>query len=174
MNTKFIFTLSIVILATILSAAAFDSECHYLKRSPELFKRHETNDTCPCTVATAVFNSTVIGEVVFAQDPCGSTLVTGLFGDGLVDPETNCYEYLVVDQCGKLLYNLTSALNVTYRKDGTLPFSTVLHDLNLNCDPDGILLAESDKKRFQKRATGSNLKVQQNRQNYASAPIRSV
>lgn len=173
MNTKFIFTLSIVILSIILSV---DAHCHdksYNKRSTELFKRHdyEKNDTCPCTVATATFNSTVVGIVTFAQDECGSTLVTGLFSDGLVDPEKNCYDFLVVDKCGKLLYNLTSALDVKFRNDGTLPFSTRLDDLNLNCDSDGVLLAESDKKRYVKRDTGSDLQINQNGQNYASAPL---
>ncbi|RHZ83231.1 hypothetical protein Glove_99g118 [Diversispora epigaea] len=63
MNTKFIFTLSIVILSIILTA--FAHEVSFKKRSPELLKRtdYEKNDTCPCTVATSTFNSTVIGEL---------------------------------------------------------------------------------------------------------------
>ncbi|RHZ83230.1 hypothetical protein Glove_99g119 [Diversispora epigaea] len=174
MNTKFIFTLSIVILSIILTA--FAHEVSFKKRSPELLKRtdYEKNDTCPCTVATSTFNSTVIGEVVFAQDTCGSTLVTGLFSDGLVNPEKNCYTFLVVNKCGKLLYNLTSVLDVKFRKNGTFPFSTRLDDLNLNCDSNGVLLAESGKKRYIKRDTGADLQIQQNGQNYASAPLSSV
>ncbi|RHZ83147.1 hypothetical protein Glove_99g121 [Diversispora epigaea] len=177
MNTKFIFTLSIVILSLILSAVAHDNEeCHYVKRSPELFERHdyENNDTCPCTVATATFTDKVTGIVVFAQDPCGSTLVTGLFSDGLVDPDKNCYSFRIVDKCGKLLNDLTSALNVKFRNNGTFPFSVRIDDLNLNCDSDGVLLAESDKKRYVKRDTGADLQIQQNGQNYASAPLSSV
>ncbi|RHZ86005.1 hypothetical protein Glove_57g7 [Diversispora epigaea] len=118
----------------------------------EIADGHE-NVTCPCTVAKSTFNSSgVIGEVVFAQNTRGSTIVTGLFSDGLVDPEKNCYNFLIVDDCGKVLYNLTSALDVKYRKDGTLPFSTTrLDDLNLNCNSDGVLLAVTYKKRYHKR-----------------------
>ncbi|CAG8457896.1 6808_t:CDS:10 [Diversispora eburnea] len=122
----------------------------------------------------ATFDSTVVGIVVFSQDECGSTFVAGLFSDGLVDPEKNCYEYLIIDKCGKLLYNLTSAIDVEYRKNGTYPFSTRLDDLNLDCDSNGVLLAESEKKRYVKRDTGSSLQINQNGQDYASAPLDQV
>ncbi|RHZ49475.1 hypothetical protein Glove_520g11 [Diversispora epigaea] len=143
MNTKFTFALCFTILfSVILSVYAHDDVSKYRKRSPGLFKRsHEKNDTCPCTVATSVFTkNVVIGEVVFAQDPCGKTLVTGLFSDGLPDPEKNCYDYLIV-KCDKVLYNLTSAIDPKYRKNGTYPFSTRLNDLNLDCDSNGILVS---------------------------------
>ncbi|RHZ88251.1 hypothetical protein Glove_24g49 [Diversispora epigaea] len=182
MNAKFIFALKIVIVSMILSAVAKKRNCNYdenKKRSLELSERRDylTNDTCPCTVATAVFLGTFVGEVVFAQDPCGSTLVTGLFSDGF-DPENNWYGFLIVDACGNLLYNLTSALDIEFRKNGTFPFSARLDDLNLDCDSDGVLLAECDDskhhKHYHKRATGANLEVQENGQNFASAPINAV
>ncbi|CAG8622726.1 2829_t:CDS:1, partial [Diversispora eburnea] len=154
------------------------------KNSNELFKRtHEKNDTCPCTVATASFCGPVVwGEVVFAQDECGKTIATGIFSDGLVDPEKNCYDYLIVDKCDKVLYNLTKAISPKYRKNGTWPFSSGrLSDLNLNCNEDGILLASCDNctdtdKHHKRQDTqdGSKLKIQQNGQDYDETNIEQV
>ncbi|CAG8557381.1 2010_t:CDS:2 [Diversispora eburnea] len=146
------------------------------KSPSELFKRDE-KDTCPCTVATSSFCGPIVwGEVVFAQDECGKTIATGLFSDGLVDPEKNCYDYLIVDKCGKVLYNLTEAISPKYRKDGTWPFSSGrLSDLNLDCDKDGVLLAYcdncTDTKYHKRQGSGSSLQIQQNGQDYAAADL---
>ncbi|RHZ63688.1 hypothetical protein Glove_328g65 [Diversispora epigaea] len=158
MNTKFtFFALSIVILSMVLSAAATPKTivakvrilpvadtCKYSKRSAELFQRYAHTKTCPCTDATARFTSNVVGEIVFSQNNCGSTLVTGLFSDGL-NPLKNTYFYYIVDLCGNILYDLTPALCVSYRKDGTWPFLVKLNNLNLDCNSKGVLLAECTK-----------------------------
>jgi hypothetical protein len=145
MNSKFIsFVLSILILSIALSAVAHPA-IHKYKDSSELFKRHyEKNDTCPCVAAVAEFSDEIWGSVTFSQNEDGETLVAGIFSDGLPNPEKICYEYLIIDACDKVLYNLTSALDIKYRKNGTWPFSVRLDDLILDCDSKGVLLVDSE------------------------------
>jgi hypothetical protein len=180
MNSKFIsFALSIFILSIALSAVAHPTINKY-KDSSELFKRtHEEHDNCSCTAATSEFTDKVWGNVVFGQNECGETLCAGIFSDGLVDPEKNCYDYLIMDTCGNLLYNLTDDISPKYRKNGTWPWSTRIKDLNLDCHEDGVLLAycedeEHNKTHYHKRDTGAVLQIQQNGQNFASAPLNQI
>ncbi|CAG8594256.1 11593_t:CDS:1 [Diversispora eburnea] len=151
MNSKFIsFALSILTLSIILSAVAHPDIHEYNKRLPKLL-------SCPCKVAKATFDSNVFGQVIFAQDNSGGTLVTGFFSEGM-HPERHAIQYYVKNSCGKLLYNMTSALNVKYRKNGTYPFSVRLNDFNLNCNSKGVLLSSCKRHHHKRQAeddTGS-------------------
>ncbi|CAG8670375.1 14612_t:CDS:1, partial [Racocetra persica] len=161
------------------------------KRSP-LEKRHE-DDTCPCTVANAVFQNIIQGIVVFAQDECGFTQAIGLFSSGF-KPD-NQYCAFITDDCGRILHNITDDLALKFNKDGgTEPFASKLHGVNLNCDKNGILLASTPKpaddntthsKRteddyyykdpcassYRKRAEGSQMRFYENGNNYDQANI---
>ncbi|CAG8820114.1 646_t:CDS:1, partial [Racocetra fulgida] len=64
--------------------------------------------------------------------PCGGTIITGQFRDGLVDPEMNCYTFKVQSAKGELR-DITKDLHVKFVKDGTEPFNTKINDLNLDC-----------------------------------------
>lgn len=130
MSTSFFILFAILFL--------FTSSGVYSKRN--ILKR-QSGCMCQCTVATATFNDAVTGIIVFSQDTCGSTLVSGLFSQGLNDPDKNRYAFLIVDPCGNVLRNLTSDLNVSYSMNGTLPFETRPDNFNLDCDSSGVLVA---------------------------------
>ncbi|CAG8689396.1 15125_t:CDS:1 [Cetraspora pellucida] len=111
------------------------------KRSP-LAKRHE--EKCPCAVATAIFNNKFKGITVYTQDECGTTTATGYFSSGFSPDKQYCA--FITDDCGKILHNITDALNLQINQDGSVtPFTSKLYDINLNCDEDGILLAYTPK-----------------------------
>src|SRR6266498_4127447 len=94
---------------------------------------------CPCTLAETVFDDAVKGIVVYAQDECGSTTITGQFSKGFEDPSKN-YTFLIVDKCGYVIRDLTHDLAVPFSGDGgSKAFNTKIYDLNLNCDENGIL-----------------------------------
>ncbi|CAG8568481.1 11680_t:CDS:1, partial [Diversispora eburnea] len=179
MNSKFIsFVLSIFTLSIYtLSAVSAVAHPNIYRSSSELFKRtHEKNDTCPCTLATATFCGPVVwGEVVFAQDEYGKTVIAGLFSDGLVDPEKNCYKYLIVDKCDKVLYDFTEEISPKYRKNGTWPFiSKRLDDLILNCDEEGVLFAYCDNctdTHCKREEQGQDVKIINDDGDYFKAPL---
>ncbi|CAG8728036.1 17185_t:CDS:1, partial [Racocetra persica] len=114
----------------------------YKKRSP-LEKRNDDyykDETCPCAVATAVFNNKLHGITAYTQDECGCTKAIGLFSSGFNPDKKYCA--FITDRCGKILHNITDQLNLKINKDGsTEPFVSELPDINLNCKKDGILLA---------------------------------
>ncbi|CAG8752218.1 16543_t:CDS:1 [Dentiscutata erythropus] len=109
------------------------------KRSP-LEARHKK---CECTVATSVFNDTVNGIIVYYQDVCGDTTAVGLFKSGF--KQGHKYDFLITNDCGEILHNMTSELNVMFVNDGTSPFKAKLDGVNLNCDNTGILNAITSK-----------------------------
>lgn len=174
MNTKFTtLALCFVILFAsihfIPATNAYLVPSGYPKRS---ILERDSHDKCNCTVVTATFEGVVTGIVTFAQDPSGSTLITGLFSQGLVDPDKYQYNYLIVDSCGKVLRNLTCDLNVTYSNGGTLPFSVRLYDFNLDCDSNGVLRPSGYHKKVKRQSTTS-MSVTGGSSN-ANAPLTSV
>lgn len=140
---------------------------------------------CRCTVGDALFADEVKGIMVFSQDKNGSTLVDYAFSSGLSNPQLSNYDYLLVSPCGKVLYNLTSKLNVTYcRNGGTLPYSTFIDDLNLGCGTNSVFSYQNEKcknstnTKIGKRASCSRnswkLKavIQKNKSSYACAHLK--
>ncbi|CAG8693827.1 3775_t:CDS:1, partial [Scutellospora calospora] len=71
------------------------------------------------------FGDKVNGLMVFAQKECGSTVISGIFRDGLVDPEMNNYTFVVQEPCGKAR-DITKDLNIKFVNGGTDPFTAVI------------------------------------------------
>ncbi|CAG8707873.1 20892_t:CDS:1, partial [Gigaspora rosea] len=97
--------------------------------------RHE--ETCPCTFAVSEFNSTVVGIIIYSQDICGETTIVILLKSGF--KPGHHYDFLITDDCGKFLRNMTADLKAMFAGDGTTPFKAKLDDINLNCDNNGVL-----------------------------------
>ncbi|RGB30725.1 hypothetical protein C1646_744765 [Rhizophagus diaphanus] len=103
---------------------------------------------CKCETAFSNFDSSSSsgpfrGFVGFGQDESGSTTIFGAFNRGF-DP--NCfYEFLIENEHGKVLYNVTRGLNVQIKNDGgTEAFTHKFKNINLNCHNNGILLGGSN------------------------------
>ncbi|CAI2161824.1 15300_t:CDS:1 [Funneliformis geosporum] len=115
---------------------------------------HSCTTKCPFTLANAIFDPNgpkiekisegpIKGLVVFAQDEVGSTTVTGYFSRGF--KSTKNYKFLVVDNCGDVVHDLTKRLKVTIYEGGTKAFTYKFDDLNLDCDKEGILMTEAER-----------------------------
>src|SRR5688572_15767769 len=89
--------ISLALLACVLLSLLTASEALPSSSSPEkrhntcLYKRtvlgKRTNvKKCPCALAEAIFDDGPVGGlVVYAQDECGSTTITGQFNKGFED-----------------------------------------------------------------------------------------
>ncbi|RIB13527.1 hypothetical protein C2G38_2197583 [Gigaspora rosea] len=102
------------------------------KRSP-LEGRHE--ETCPRTLAISEINK--------------------WFKQG------HHYDFLITDDCGKILRNMTADLNIIvemgkFAGDGTTPFKAKLDDINLNCDDNVVLNVYTPKPADSSDSSNSN------------------
>ncbi|CAG8719333.1 17474_t:CDS:2 [Dentiscutata erythropus] len=109
---------------------------------PSLLKR-TYDKKCPCVLATSNFNGKVKGLVVYSQDECGATTVVGIFKSGF--KKGHRYDFLITDDCGNPIRNMTADLHVNFVNGGTAPFHAKLLDVSLNCDKYGILRAHTSK-----------------------------
>ncbi|RIB13174.1 hypothetical protein C2G38_2041203 [Gigaspora rosea] len=71
------------------------------------------------------------------QDICGETTIVILLKSGF--KPGHHYDFLITDDCGKFLRNMTADLKAMFAGDGTTPFKAKLDDINLNCDNNGVL-----------------------------------
>ncbi|CAG8841375.1 11835_t:CDS:1, partial [Gigaspora margarita] len=58
------------------------------------------------------FNSTVVGIIVYSQDVCGETTVVGLFKSSF--KQGHHYDFLITDDCGKILHYMTADQKVMF------------------------------------------------------------
>ncbi len=160
--------LSHVLLTLIVVSAILPSDAKPLVQN--LFKRSVLDkrtdvEKCPCTLARSLFDSGVSegpakGLVIFAQDECGSTTITGLFSKGFEDTSKD-YIFKIVDKCGDVIYDLTQGLCVELNNEGgTKFFSHKFDDINLNCNSDGILNRGSAKKIYKRQNTSGSLDLE--------------
>ncbi|UZO25649.1 uncharacterized protein OCT59_017913 [Rhizophagus irregularis] len=103
---------------------------------------------CKCETAFSSFDSSSSsgpfrGFVAFGQDESGSTTIFGAFNRGF---NPDCfYEFLIENEHGKVLYNVTRGLNVQVKSDGsTEAFTHKFKNINLDCHSNGILLGGSN------------------------------
>ncbi|CAI2176825.1 6753_t:CDS:2 [Funneliformis geosporum] len=125
---------------------------HCLHKRDVLGKRTNTR-VCSCALAESVFDGTsgpVNGIIIYAQDECGSTTITGLFSSGFEDTSQN-YTFKIVDNCGKVLRDVTKDLNIQFSEGGSKAFKSKVDDINLNCAKDGILLTKNSRSGLTKR-----------------------
>ena len=180
--------LSLVAVSTPLPT---DDETALNKRTSCLYKRNvlgkRTNvKKCPCALAESVFDpdysddyqvseGPVKGLVVFSQDECGSTTVTGFFSKGFEDKNSN-YTFQIVNDCGEVIRDLTKGLNVSLSNDdGTKAFTNKFDDFNLNCDNEGILYAPNKlPKRNCYKRDGAYMRVNNNSRFYSRARVRQI
>jgi hypothetical protein len=104
--------------------------------------------TCECATAFSNFDSNPSsgpyrGFVSFGQEESGSTTIFGAFHRGF---NPNCtYSFLIENENGRVLYNVTRGLNVQITSDGgTKAFTHKFKNINLNCHSNGILLGGSN------------------------------
>lgn len=174
-----------ILLSLIAVSAALQTDEQTLeKRTGCLTKRglgKRTDKKCPCALAEAVFDGLVGGLTVYAQDECGFTTVTGLFSKGFQDAGKN-YTFQVVDECGEVLQDLTSGLNVQPSPDGgTKSFRNLFENFNLNCDNTGILAPRGGlrkrtcpNKMMKRQGGGSYMRINESGDNYAQADINEI
>jgi len=126
--------LVIFFLITFASATCSNSKRDVLgKRNPE---------KCNCQLAFAEFNSTgYVGYVVFSQDECGDTTITGFYSKGF-DSNSQNVTFDITDDCGNVIQSLGS-MGVKFTGDGgTKPFRNKF-DFDLNCTKSGVLNTKS-------------------------------
>jgi len=140
------------------------NNCPFVKRDI-LSKRNVKK--CHCTLARSIFvpkkTGPIKGLVIYAQDECGSTTITGLFSRGFKNVKS--VKVFIVDSCDRILYNVTKELDITPTNYGdTEPFSHKFDEINLDCGNDGILFPQTGKsplnKRNCKRAPENDLVVE--------------
>src|SRR6266542_2063263 len=162
----FFILLTLIVVSTALSTDNEPSVHTFEKRNNDcpLKKRDvlskRTNvERCSCTMAQTIFTPDkkykVKGFMFFAQDECGSTRIAGLFSRGFENisrNESKDIKILIVDQCGRLLYDITEGLNVKFTGKGdSEPFSHKFHEINLDCNDNGILFPQVGKSKVRKR-----------------------
>ncbi|CAG8502758.1 7771_t:CDS:1 [Funneliformis mosseae] len=160
--------LAFILLSIIAVSSALPSHNDQLEKRtyPCLHKRNvlgkRTEERrCPCALAESIFDGTsgpVKGLMVYAQDECGSTTITGLFSSGFEDTTKN-YTFSIVDFCGKVIRDLTDDLNIEFSEGGSKAFKSKV-DFNLNCDKEGILFTENSKPGLNKRTCNAFSKRQ--------------
>ncbi|GBB91510.1 hypothetical protein RclHR1_18840002 [Rhizophagus clarus] len=97
---------------------------------------------CKCLTAFANFNSTrssgpFRGGVTYFQHEDGTTTVFGAFTGGF---RQGCHYNFTIVKNNKVIYDLTSGLNVRINRDGsTQPFNHTFNDLSLTCGSHPIL-----------------------------------
>ncbi|GBC05656.1 hypothetical protein RclHR1_06340012 [Rhizophagus clarus] len=135
MNKLILLVQALLFLITISAAMPADD-----KLADLFYKRNN----CQCTTAFSDFDSSSSsgpfrGFVAFGQDENGSTTIFGAFNRGF---NPNCTsEFLIEDERNRVLYNVTSGLNVQITSDGgTEAFTHRFSNINLNCHSNGILL----------------------------------
>jgi len=180
--------ISLVFLAYVLlyliavsTALPTDDELTLNKRNSYLYKRNvlgkrKKDKVCHCALAEAIFSGgPVKGLVIYAQDESGDTTVTGQFSKGFKD-KSKYYSFLITDDSGVVIRDLTSGLNVQFTDDeGTEPFRHKFNDFNLNCDNDGILFTKSSKpETLSKSESGSYMRINEGGDNYAQADINEI
>ncbi|CAI2164242.1 7001_t:CDS:1 [Funneliformis geosporum] len=150
-----------VIAVSAVSPIDDDLENDYAleKRNTCVFKRNGVmkrtmSKKCPFTLVNAIFDTKwsktekvsdgpVKGLVVFAQDECGRTTVTGYFSHGF--DSTKKYKFLIIDNCEDVVRDMTKGLNVKINHDGSVKaFSHTYDDMNLDCNEEGILMTEAE------------------------------
>ncbi|RIA85945.1 hypothetical protein C1645_741207 [Glomus cerebriforme] len=112
---------------------------------------NKRNQKCPCATAIADFNkndrSKLGGLVMYFQDEVGETSVTGYFSRGFQDKNKTSYEFLIKDDCGNTVHDLSSQwrehLELSQVRDSTNTFHFKNNNFNLNCDSHGILLVHT-------------------------------
>ncbi|KAF0388786.1 hypothetical protein F8M41_010991 [Gigaspora margarita] len=77
------------------------------------------------------------------MDVCGETTVVGLFKSSF--KQGHHYDFLITNDCGKILHYMTADQKVMFAGNGTTPFKAKLYDINLNCDNNGVLNAYTPK-----------------------------
>ncbi len=155
---------------------------------PTDYESNKTKDvaSCPCALAKSVFDESsdgpVKGLVVYAQDECGHTTITGIFSKGFEDTSKN-YRFKIVDSCGTVVHDLTSGLNVRFDNfGGTKVFRNKFRNINLNCNRKGILsikpkplINHTCKKIFKRRRRSRTyMRVNQDGRSYSQASIRKI
>ncbi|RIB02634.1 hypothetical protein C2G38_2255476 [Gigaspora rosea] len=106
------------------------------ERSPLLERGENCEKICPCTYIHNEFDDVFKGEITLIQDENGGTHVFGLFREGFDD---DCeYSFLIIDDYGNTLFDMTEYLNVKFVNGGTDPIYAKIDDLNLDCGENGI------------------------------------
>ncbi|CAB4398747.1 hypothetical protein RhiirA1_443768 [Rhizophagus irregularis] len=138
MNKLILLTLFLTLITVSAAMPAND------KLADLFYKRNN----CKCETAFSSFDSSSSsgpfrGFVSFGQDESGSTTIFGAFNRGF---NPDCfYEFLIENENGKVLYNVTRGLNVQIKSDGsTEAFTHKFKNINLNCHSNGILLGGSN------------------------------
>ncbi|CAG8774899.1 19293_t:CDS:2, partial [Gigaspora margarita] len=143
---------------------AYNGNEDFFKYNP-LNKR--TQPKCPFSAfAQAKFTGKVNGLMTFAQKSCNTTIISGIFANGLVDPKNNCYSIRIQDVNGKLR-DITKDLKLKFIKDGTEPFSVEIKNFNLNCDNGILTVDESEKQYYSEKQTYSEKQVHSEKQTYS-------
>jgi len=147
-------TVALLFLIAVSSASLSDTSDDGLEKrnngcSQSSYKRNvlgKRNNVkrCPCTLASSTFEGKATGFVIYSQDECGSTTITGFFSKGLDDPQQNNYTFAIADDCGNIT-NKLGTLDATFVDGGTKPFAQKFDNINLDCDQNGILLQKSAK-----------------------------
>ncbi|CAG8741249.1 6622_t:CDS:1, partial [Gigaspora rosea] len=80
-----------------------------------LWREGRYEETCSCTFAVSEFNSTVVGIIIYFQDICGETTVVSLLKSSF--KQGHHYNFLIADDYGKILCNMTADLKVMFAGD---------------------------------------------------------
>jgi len=165
---------ALIFMITVASANLQKRTCGNSKRDV-LGKR--TPEKCPCQLAYADFTDEggpVGGYVVYAQDECGETTITGIFTKGISHNTT----FDVVDECDRVVESLGNlGIEVADNEGSTKSFRQKF-PFNLNCDKQGILnvqLSDSDYRKRTcntKRQAPSGKSMRKNGSPGGKAPIR--
>ncbi|CAG8503309.1 5031_t:CDS:1 [Funneliformis mosseae] len=179
MKTFIILAFFAYVLVNVIAVSAvspidddLDDDYALEKRSTCVFKRdgvtkRTTVKRCPSTLANAIFDpewsktekvsdGPIKGLVVFAQDECGRTTVTGYFSKGF--NSTKKYKYLIIDNCEEVVWDMTKGLNIRITDEGsTRAFSHTYDKVNLDCDMNGILMKEAERSEPLFKRTCKNL-----------------
>ncbi|RIB08863.1 hypothetical protein C2G38_2110051 [Gigaspora rosea] len=165
MNKRFFTWVLFVSLFLISTSSAYNGNENFFKYNPNPLNKR-TQPKCPFAFAEAKFTGKVNGLMTFAQKSCDRTIISGIFSNGLVDPEKNCYTIRIQDVNGKIR-DITKDLKLKFIKDGTAPFSVEIKDFNLNCDSGILTVHDSEKQYYSEKQSYSEKQVHSEKQSYS-------
>jgi len=126
---------ALIFLITVASASDLRKRTCTNSKRGVLGKRNP--EKCPCQLAFADFTNeggVIGGYVVYAQDECGETTVTGIFTKGIT-PNTT---FAIVDDCGRKIQNLGNlGIEVADNSGSTKSFRQKF-EFDLNCTNQGV------------------------------------
>nr|CAG8604973.1 11540_t:CDS:1 [Entrophospora candida]CAG8634328.1 13669_t:CDS:1 [Entrophospora candida] len=185
--SSFIYVLFFIILiTTLLSATTVSASSTAQSSSSKLKKRNNVcpyskrsllskrNEACPCAVARATFSKKVTGFIFLSQNQCDSTTFAGQFSSGF---RPGCdYSFLIIDDCGIILKNITQQLDVQINNNGgSDAFHGIIDGISINCDNNGILnsaqSSSSKTKRTCKKTGRSLIRINENEKRFDDAKI---